>query len=854
MDLFPYQQRVDALLRAGKNVILQAPTGAGKTRAALFPFLDGWRNRPEDFPRQALYVVPMRVLANQFEVEHQHLARTKLHEKGIDLKVAIQTGSRPEDRTFERDLIFLTIDQVLSSFLNIPYSLSNRQANINAGAIVGSYLVFDEFHLFPTDEHGNGAMVTTLAMLKMLRHTTPFVLMTATFSEHMIDALCKELNAEKVVVPPAELVAMPSQHNKQRRFAYRDRVLTANEVLDDLARHQHRRVIVIANTVDRVLQLAADLRADPRGEYTDIQVLHSRMYSGTRAEIEKRIIATFGEHGPTSAVRPTILIATQVIEVGLNITSDALHTEVAPAAALIQRAGRCARFRGEAGDVIIYSVPTNETTGAPDYSPYIDGKPDAKRTSEREGQWAVCDRTHTMLRERLSEVGQVKTYHDELEFVNHAHTPYDRQLIDLIQTTYQSLRDTIGNTIKSSDRTVTRELIRDIDARSVLVQQHDPKTRNLNPFLLQQISLRPGALRRWYLGVQDYANSAQLDWIAAIGTLVDAAEAGDDAPSEPPEQRRRTTMQWELLRPAIDPAAQGRDAKRLYEFAQVVVLNAALVQYNELDGLRLAPGATLAPDAPEAVRKPREEQYGPLQRETYAEHSAGLFRVYVDRHLTRTAYVRARMERMLAVPEGTLDRAVRVMFAAHDLGKLTRAWQDWAHAWQAQVARVRPESATAAPASEMLAHTDFDQADARDRAAEQSFKRQYAQLRRPPHAAESALAAADLLLKAAAENESLLVALQSAIISHHSPTLRSAHGPWQPVPLHAKAAFRDAIRAVGITELGSLVTACIPWSTGFVAGERLSEALIRHDRDRELVLYLFLVRVLRLCDQQSQER
>lgn len=37
--LYPHQQRAYDLLRAGKNVILQAPTGSGKTRAAIYPFL-----------------------------------------------------------------------------------------------------------------------------------------------------------------------------------------------------------------------------------------------------------------------------------------------------------------------------------------------------------------------------------------------------------------------------------------------------------------------------------------------------------------------------------------------------------------------------------------------------------------------------------------------------------------------------------------------------------------------------------------------------------------------------------------------------------------------------------------------
>jgi CRISPR-associated endonuclease/helicase Cas3 len=76
MALYPYQERVDALLRTGRNVILQAPTGAGKTRAALFPFLDSWRADPAVFPHQCIYAVPLRVLANQFEAEYRATVAT----------------------------------------------------------------------------------------------------------------------------------------------------------------------------------------------------------------------------------------------------------------------------------------------------------------------------------------------------------------------------------------------------------------------------------------------------------------------------------------------------------------------------------------------------------------------------------------------------------------------------------------------------------------------------------------------------------------------------------------------------------------------------------------------------------
>jgi ATP-dependent helicase YprA (DUF1998 family) len=53
--LYPYQRRVyDALVMRGKNVILQAPTGAGKSRAALDPYFHNLaRSAERDYPAGA---------------------------------------------------------------------------------------------------------------------------------------------------------------------------------------------------------------------------------------------------------------------------------------------------------------------------------------------------------------------------------------------------------------------------------------------------------------------------------------------------------------------------------------------------------------------------------------------------------------------------------------------------------------------------------------------------------------------------------------------------------------------------------------------------------------------------------
>src|SRR5260370_31089040 len=118
------------LLIERKSVILQAPTGSGKTWTALFPFLYAWL-ADLAFPRKCLYAVPLRVLTEQFKDTAQHIISSWVDETKPSLRV--QTGEQQGDSKFEGDLIFTTIDQVISSALSVPYSLSGRQANINAG-------------------------------------------------------------------------------------------------------------------------------------------------------------------------------------------------------------------------------------------------------------------------------------------------------------------------------------------------------------------------------------------------------------------------------------------------------------------------------------------------------------------------------------------------------------------------------------------------------------------------------------------------------------------------------------------------------------------------------------------------
>ncbi|HMT78448.1 MAG TPA: DEAD/DEAH box helicase, partial [Saprospiraceae bacterium] len=176
---YDYQLKVIELLLSGKNVILSVPTGAGKTWASIAPFLFAKKNHDLTFPNKMIYSSPLRTLTNSIFEDVSKTIKSG----------SIQTGEYNEDKYFENDIIFSTIDQTLSNFLSFPLPLSKAQANINTGAIIGSYLVFDEFHLLDPKR----SMATTIGMLKMLGNLTRCCIMTATLESKFMTDLKNQL-------------------------------------------------------------------------------------------------------------------------------------------------------------------------------------------------------------------------------------------------------------------------------------------------------------------------------------------------------------------------------------------------------------------------------------------------------------------------------------------------------------------------------------------------------------------------------------------------------------------------------------------------------------------------------------
>jgi CRISPR-associated endonuclease/helicase Cas3 len=820
MGLFIYQDAVFEALRQHEPVIVQAPTGSGKTRCGLYPFLRS-KLEPEiiELPDQCIYSVPLQTLARQFYGEYGKIVqsfRQKYRLRSLK-RLAFQTGAHPGDPRFEADLLFTTIDQTLSSFLSLPYGLSTALANFNAGAVLGSYLVLDEFHLFPVNKDGGGALMTTLHMLQQLKGLTPWTLMTATFSRTLLHGLCDLLGAVEISPDTVHFDDIPAQQGKQRVFTVRAEPLTASSVWDDMRDHHRQRVLVICNTVDRAREVTKELRRIVAPD-VDVILFYNRFWQGDRTTIEQTLAREFGEE--TSRYRPkrVILVATQVVEVGLNITAEVLHTELAPAASIIQRAGRCARFAGQCGHVFLYDVPRDDR-GAPNYAPYFD-------------QREVCQLSWGQFQ---SYSGQTLDYTTELKIVDGAHSAFDKRFLERFATQKPEQLRLIKDAWTQCSRALGPSLIRDIDTITLLIHPAPSQKTLPDPYDYQGISLRRSTLRKAWSHLQELG--ADLEWILAIPReVLPIAREQQNA-----GQFQRATYSWEHR------LKVGSDIADL-EGVDLVVIHPEVARYDKDFGFHLDIGGDPLCTSPldQARKKQKRERVEIYRYETYEQHIKNMLHVYQRDLHYQGAYVQRRLEQRLSLPQGTIDQALRFLFAIHDVGKLNEAWQRWAHAWQRAIHALTPH-AILPPADAAIAHTDLNRRDPAQRQLQKTVTATVGA--RPNHAAESALVCLPLLRNIAGESEPLYQAMVTAVVRHHHALTQGAASTFQGYRAttqvqSAKVALQQALAAVFLDHLNAIP---LLWK---VQGTLLEDALIQpHDSTEGTLLYFFLVRALRRADQ-----
>ena len=366
--------------------LINVPTGLGKTAAVVLAWLwnrvlhtdSCYRN---SWPRRLVYCLPMRTLVEQtHENVKRWLDRLNLlwadnGEHGGKVGLHILMGGEDDgswDIYPENEAILIgTQDMLLSRALNRGYGMSRYRWPMHFGLLNSDCLwVYDEVQLM-------GSGVPTTAQLESFRRTmNPSVgcysfwmsatlrgdwLKTVDFEPQEIGRpieICESdlNNADLRVRHSASKPISKAEHST---FATKQ---LAQEVFD-AACAAAGLTLVVMNIVERACDLHFELAEIARREAADLSpvLIHSRFRPPDRARRLAELLARIGGKG--------IIVSTQVVEAGVDVSAQVLFTEIAPWASLVQRFGRCNR-RGEfAESAQIYWIDLDEKKLSPPYEP-----------------------------------------------------------------------------------------------------------------------------------------------------------------------------------------------------------------------------------------------------------------------------------------------------------------------------------------------------------------------------------------------------------------------------------------------------------------------------------------------------
>jgi len=529
---------------------------------------------------------------------------------------------------FYADAVVATIDQIITSYACAPLSLGVRHGNIPAGAVTTSFLVFDEVHTLDPER----ALQSVFFIARRLRQAkVPFMIMTATLPETARHLLCQRLGLTQVGVEEA-LVPVRAQRRVTLQLAL-DRPLTAGEVREAL-KASAGRILVVCNTVDRAVSLYRSLRDAALSPF----LLHSRFLDDDRRARDQRMRELLGR----DAQKPCIVIATQVVEVGLDISCDVLLAELSPIDSLLQRAGRCVRWAEAPGRVRVYGLPLGD--GREATAPYNAA---IVKDTARALEMANGDMLTWELEQRLVDQVLGERYAEWLEPAKAARAA--RKLADAVFT---------------GDRRAAEEAVREPDSVEVSLHTQPAHLKGRLRFL-PRISVSAGLVRRFAREAPDSVWSLE----------VDRKLAGDES----------------RVAEALEPVRTPKDIR----FGHYYILSSN-VSYSSDEGLVF--------DGPGMDWEPQRREYpgrlanrGPLL-ETLEQHTMRVLEQFRARVRFKEGYALSRAGLLVERDPAEIERLLTIVSICHDLGKASEAWQR--AAWDAVALWLKEDPANVGRLSE----------------------------------------------------------------------------------------------------------------------------------------------------------
>lgn len=380
--------------------VLRAPTGAGKTDAALL-----WAQHQVEQERADRLVIamPTRFTANALAIATtKNLSATGLYHSSAlytrtkDLHDPRQTHEETESDAPVFDCLhgdfkvsqierFIDKEQELARRLETPVTvttidhlciaLTGTREDHHAifFNLAHSCLVIDEADFY--DDFTQQNVVMLLRALKALE--VPVLLMSATVPESALEVYADSgLKAAKIHEDKT------NYEDTRLTLSRFNRPVIQPEDLDELLQRalDGEPTIIYINTVRRAQELYRWFakkveEGNAAIERDDLVLYHSRFTEPHKVDKEATLLRLLGREAWTKGEQRGVAILTQIGEISVNISANLMISEICPIDRLAQRAGRLARFeradgsRGKGELFVIEPHRINKKSGELEFSP-----------------------------------------------------------------------------------------------------------------------------------------------------------------------------------------------------------------------------------------------------------------------------------------------------------------------------------------------------------------------------------------------------------------------------------------------------------------------------------------------------
>ncbi len=307
-ELNPLQREAFSEITAGSNCLIVAPTGSGKTEAAMLPILERLSSA-EKKGIQALYITPLRALNRDLMKRLEEMCGT------LEITIGVRHGDTSQKerqaQAAKPPQILITTPETLQNLLLSP-RLRTSLANLQ-------FVIVDELHELYYNKRG-AQLSIVLQRIAQMRQGFTRIGLSATIGNEaeaarflfgelpyrtIASGLEKRLEI-KVVMPMLPLRRHPEFEST---FNLDEQALARIEYIEDTIKSS-KATLVFANTRQVVEAIGSKLLYLSRLEGFDyVGIHHSSLDSNERIEIENRF-----KQGQLNCI-----IATSSLELGIDI-------------------------------------------------------------------------------------------------------------------------------------------------------------------------------------------------------------------------------------------------------------------------------------------------------------------------------------------------------------------------------------------------------------------------------------------------------------------------------------------------------------------------------------------------------